>query len=48
MNRYPAWKYILVIVVIVFGIIYSLPNLYKKDWAVQVSADSTHTLDDNT
>ncbi len=48
MNRYPAWKYILVVVVIVFGIIYSLPNLYKKDWAVQVSADSTHTLDDNT
>jgi preprotein translocase subunit SecD len=48
MNRYPAWKYILVIVVIVFGVIYSLPNLYKKDFAVQVSADSTHTLDDNT
>ena len=48
MNRYPAWKYLLVIVVIVFGVIYSLPNLYKKDFAVQVSADSTHTLDDNT
>lgn len=48
MNRYPAWKYLLVVVVIMFGIIYSLPNLYKKDYAVQVSADSTHTLDDNT
>lgn len=48
MNRYPTWKYVLVIVVILFGIIYSLPNLYKKDFAVQVSADSTHTLDDNT
>ena len=48
MNRYPAWKYLLVVVVILFGIIYSLPNLYKKDFAVQVSADSSHTLDDNT
>lgn len=45
MNRYPAWKYILIITVILFGVLYSLPNLYKKDFAVQVSTDSSHTLD---
>lgn len=48
MNRYPAWKYILIVVVVLFGIVYSLPNLYKKDFAVQVSADSSHVLDDAT
>ncbi|MCD6045452.1 MAG: secD [Gammaproteobacteria bacterium] len=48
MNRYPAWKYLLVIVVLLFGIVYSLPNLYTKDYAVQVSADSAHSLDANT
>ncbi len=45
MNRYPAWKYILVVVMILFGILYSLPNLYKKDFAVQVSAQNKHSLD---
>ncbi len=45
MNRYPAWKYVLIVVVILFGIVYSLPNLYKKDFAVQVSPDSSHALD---
>ena len=48
MNRYPAWKYVLIVTVILFGILYSLPNLYKKDFAVQVSPDSSHTLDEAT
>ncbi|TCK18799.1 preprotein translocase subunit SecD [Thiogranum longum] len=38
MNQYPAWKYILIVVVMIFGFLYALPNLYEADPAVQVSA----------
>lgn len=37
MNRYPAWKYLLIIFVIAFGAFYALPNLYGDDPAVQIS-----------
>ncbi|MBD3821140.1 MAG: protein translocase subunit SecD [Thiotrichales bacterium] len=36
-NQYPAWKYILLAVVIVLGVIYSAPNLFGDDPAVQIS-----------
>lgn len=38
MNRYPAWKYILLIAVISFGLVYAVPNLFGDDPAVQVSS----------
>ncbi|MEE2731147.1 MAG: protein translocase subunit SecD [Pseudomonadota bacterium] len=38
MNKYPLWKYLLVLVVALFGIIYALPNLYPDDPALQVTA----------
>ena len=38
LNRYPLWKYIIICIVIVLGILYALPNLYGEDPAVQVSA----------
>lgn len=37
MNHYPAWKYLLLITAIVLGLIYSAPNLYGEDPAVQIS-----------
>ena len=37
MNRYPLWKYILILAVISIGIVYALPNLYGKDPAIQIS-----------
>lgn len=36
MNRYPLWKYLLVVVVFVLGLVYALPNLYGEAPAVQV------------
>ncbi|XKH60734.1 protein translocase subunit SecD [Halomonas sediminis] len=39
LNRYPLWKYLLILVILVTGLIYSLPNLYPEDPAVQVSSD---------
>ena len=38
LNRYPLWKYIIICIVIVLGVLYALPNLYGEDPAVQVSA----------
>ncbi len=38
MNQYPVWKYLLVLVVILAGILYALPNLYGKDPSIQISA----------
>jgi len=37
MNRYPLWKYILIAVVLLVGVIYALPNLYGEDPALQIS-----------
>ncbi len=39
MNKYPLWKYLMVLAVALFGIIYAMPNLYPDDPAVQVSAN---------
>ncbi|WP_043759871.1 protein translocase subunit SecD [Aeromonas taiwanensis] len=38
LNRYPLWKYLMVIVVIAIGFLYAAPNLYGEDPALQVSA----------
>ncbi|WP_298848359.1 protein translocase subunit SecD, partial [uncultured Salinicola sp.] len=37
LNRYPLWKYLLILIVCVVGVIYALPNLYPQDPAVQIS-----------
>ncbi|MFZ1548479.1 MAG: protein translocase subunit SecD [Candidatus Nitrotoga sp.] len=36
MNRYPLWKYLLVLFVFISGLVYTLPNLYGESPAVQV------------
>jgi preprotein translocase subunit SecD len=49
MNRYPLWKYILVAVALVFGLVYTLPNFFGESPAVQVSsAKVTLKVDDKT
>ncbi|HEU0233595.1 MAG TPA: protein translocase subunit SecD [Gallionella sp.] len=37
MNRYPLWKYLLILAVLLAGLIYALPNFYGESPAVQVS-----------
>ncbi|MFC0179420.1 protein translocase subunit SecD [Thorsellia kenyensis] len=36
-NKYPLWKYILLIIAILVGIIFALPNLYGEDPAIQIN-----------
>src|SRR5690606_17316561 len=38
MNRYPTWKYLLILAAVLLGLIYSLPNLFGEDPAIHVSA----------
>ncbi len=38
MNRYPLWKNVLIGLVIAFGLLYSLPNLFGETPAVLVSS----------
>ncbi|MGL4827198.1 MAG: protein translocase subunit SecD [Vibrionaceae bacterium] len=37
LNRYPLWKYLFVLFVMMIGALYALPNLYGEDPAVQIS-----------
>jgi preprotein translocase subunit SecD len=37
MNRYPIWKYTLIAIALVIGILYTLPNFFPEVPAVQVS-----------
>ena len=41
MRRYGIWKYLLILLVLGFGVVYSLPNLYAPDPAVQISYTSS-------
>ena len=38
MNRYPLWKYLLIISIMVVGAIYAVPNLYGEDPALQIQS----------
>ncbi|WP_025041741.1 protein translocase subunit SecD [Nitrosospira briensis] len=37
MNRYPSWKYLIIAVSILLGLVYTLPNFYGESPAVQIS-----------
>ncbi|WP_394193749.1 protein translocase subunit SecD [Pseudoalteromonas atlantica] len=37
LNKFPLWKYLLVIAVLAMGLLYASPNLYGRDPAIQVS-----------
>jgi preprotein translocase subunit SecD len=42
MNRYPLWKYILIAIALVVGIVYTLPNFFAEVPAVQVSTSKAN------
>ncbi len=47
-NRYPLWKYLLIIFIIVAAFIYAAPNLYPEYPAVQILGANTTIVDENT
>ena len=47
MNRYPAWKYILIGIALAFGLLYTMPNFFPEVPAVQVSSSKSAVRIDN-
>lgn len=45
MLEFPRWKYILIAVILVIGVLYALPNIYPQDPAVQIGANRGATID---
>jgi preprotein translocase subunit SecD len=46
MNHYPLWKNLLIIVVLILGIFYALPNIYGRSPVVQTSAIKSQAVDE--
>jgi preprotein translocase subunit SecD len=43
LNRYPLWKYLLLVATTILSLIYAVPNFYVPDPAVQISGSSSGT-----
>ncbi|MBK1874871.1 MULTISPECIES: protein translocase subunit SecD [Marinobacter] len=43
LNKYPLWKNLIILVAIVIGFIYALPNLFPDDYAVQITGARSST-----
>tara|TARA_B110000503_G_scaffold86740_1_gene131989 strand:+ start:6424 stop:8304 length:1881 start_codon:yes stop_codon:yes gene_type:complete len=49
LNKYPMWKYLLVLFVILLGLFYAAPNLYAPDPALQIAGESSaQQIDEKT
>jgi len=49
MNRYPVWKYVIIVIAVLLGTLYTLPNFFGEAPAVQVSSGKvTVKLDTST
>jgi preprotein translocase subunit SecD len=48
MNKYPLWKYLIILAVVIPGFLYALPNLYGEDPALQISATRSAIIDEST
>ena len=49
LNKYPLWKYLLILLVLALGLLYAFPNLYPDDPALQLSTQkSTAVVDEQT
>ena len=46
LNKYPAWKYILILFTLGLGVLYSLPNLYPDDFAIQITGTQSTIVPD--
>lgn len=40
--RYRLWRYVLALVILSLGLIYSLPNIYPPDYALQIKVDQAN------
>ena len=43
LNKYPLWKNLVILVALVIGFIYALPNFYPDDYAIQITGARSST-----
>ena len=48
MNRYPAWKYVIIVALLLIATLYTLPNFFGESPAVQVSSSKSNVKIDST
>lgn len=48
MNRYPLWKNLLVVVVVLVGLFFALPNVYDQDPSIEISGTRRAQVDSAT
>jgi len=48
MNRYPLWKYLLILFVVIIGALYAAPNLYTDDPSLQIAGSRKVSITDVT
>lgn len=45
LNQYALWKYVLMLGLILFGLVYASPNIFREDPVVQISAKSASGIE---
>ncbi|MDO3721994.1 protein translocase subunit SecD [Marinobacter sp. chi1] len=43
LNKYPLWKNLIILIALVVGFIYALPNLFPDDYAIQITGSRSST-----
>ena len=48
LNKYPVWKYLLILFIVIIGGLYAAPNVFGTDPALQIAAKSRKVVDSST
>jgi preprotein translocase subunit SecD len=48
LNRYPLWKNLMVVLALLIGLLYALPNVYGEDPAIQITGARGASVDMST
>ena len=48
LNKFPLWKYILIIILVIFGVIYSLPNIFSESPALEITLKGGKSIPENS
>ncbi|RDH87812.1 MAG: protein translocase subunit SecD [endosymbiont of Escarpia spicata] len=48
MNQYPLWKNLLVVIVVLVGALFALPNIYDQDPSMEISGTRRASVDETT
>ena len=48
LNKFPLWKYILIIILVIFGVIYSLPNIFSESPALEITLKGGKQIPDQS